>query len=358
MAGAARRRTRPVPGRERRGLPARAAAQAILSDVLRKRRPLDAALERLAICRSARRRLRARHRRRNAAPLRPARRAHPPLRRQAAAAAQGGADARDPAAGRVRASVSRRRAACRRRRRQPSGAGRRQGRAFQAADQRRAAPRRARRRRGDRGAGCRAPQHAGLALDALERAYGEDTHARHRRGASCIRHRSISSRRHGALPSCASVRQRVAHRSLRASKTLPGFAEGELWVQDAAATLPAHLLGDVRGQARDRSVRGARRQDGAARRDAARTSPRSSANAARMTRLKENLARLKLDATLIESDVRDCRCRARALRAARCALHRHRHDPPPSRSAVDQERLGRDAGAQARARSFSTAPPR
>ncbi len=29
---------------------------------------------------------------------------------------------------------------------------------------------------------------------------------------------------------------------------LPGFAEGEWWVQDAAASLPARLLGDVRGQ--------------------------------------------------------------------------------------------------------------
>ena len=30
---------------------------------------------------------------------------------------------------------------------------------------------------------------------------------------------------------------------------LPGFAEGHWWVQDAAATLPVHLLGDVRGKA-------------------------------------------------------------------------------------------------------------
>ena len=29
---------------------------------------------------------------------------------------------------------------------------------------------------------------------------------------------------------------------------LPGFAEGEWWVQDAAAALPAMLLGDVRGK--------------------------------------------------------------------------------------------------------------
>ena len=30
--------------------------------------------------------------------------------------------------------------------------------------------------------------------------------------------------------------------------TLPGFAQGAWWVQDAAAALPARLLGDVAGQ--------------------------------------------------------------------------------------------------------------
>ena len=29
---------------------------------------------------------------------------------------------------------------------------------------------------------------------------------------------------------------------------LPGFAEGDWWVQDAAATLPVRLLGDVAGK--------------------------------------------------------------------------------------------------------------
>ena len=46
---------------------------------------------------------------------------------------------------------------------------------------------------------------------------------------------------------------------------LPGFDDGEWWVQDAAAALPARLLGDVSGPARRRSLRRARRQDGAAR---------------------------------------------------------------------------------------------
>ena len=46
---------------------------------------------------------------------------------------------------------------------------------------------------------------------------------------------------------------------------LPGFREGAWWVQDAAAALPARLFGDVRGQEGRRPVRGARRQDRAAR---------------------------------------------------------------------------------------------
>ena len=31
-------------------------------------------------------------------------------------------------------------------------------------------------------------------------------------------------------------------------ETLPGFAEGDWWVQDAAASLPVMLLGDVKGR--------------------------------------------------------------------------------------------------------------
>ena len=49
-----------------------------------------------------------------------------------------------------------------------------------------------------------------------------------------------------------------------AIEDLPGYAEGAWWIQDAAAALPARLLGDVRRAHCDRSVRGARRQDRAA----------------------------------------------------------------------------------------------
>ena len=50
----------------------------------------------------------------------------------------------------------------------------------------------------------------------------------------------------------------IAHGTVTA---LPGFAEGAWWVQDAAAALPARLLGNVTGPASRRSVRSAGRQD-------------------------------------------------------------------------------------------------
>ena len=88
--------------------------------------------------------------------------------------------------------------------------------------------------------------------------------------------------------------------------TMPGFAEGEFWVQDAAATLPAHLLGDVRGKrvidlcaapgGKTAQLASLGAEVTAVERDAT-----------RLARLEENLARLKLKATLINDDVRDAR---------------------------------------------------
>ena len=82
---------------------------------------------------------------------------------------------------------------------------------------------------------------------------------------------------------------------------LPGFAEGAWWVQDAAASLPAKLLGDVRGldvadlcaapggKAAQLALAGARVT-------AVDRSP------ARLARVSENLARLKLSATTVAAD--------------------------------------------------------
>ncbi len=87
---------------------------------------------------------------------------------------------------------------------------------------------------------------------------------------------------------------------------LPGFANGAWWVQDAAASLPARLLGDVRGQ---RVIDLCAAPGG-------KTAELSWMGAhviaveretLRLSRMRENLARLHLDAQLIQSDIRDWR---------------------------------------------------
>lgn len=86
--------------------------------------------------------------------------------------------------------------------------------------------------------------------------------------------------------------------------TLAGFADGAWWVQDAAATLPARLLGDVRG---------ARVLDLCAA-PGGKTAQLAAAGAIvtavereepRLDRLRENLARLHLQAETVAADVRD-----------------------------------------------------
>jgi 16S rRNA (cytosine967-C5)-methyltransferase len=85
---------------------------------------------------------------------------------------------------------------------------------------------------------------------------------------------------------------------------LPGFAEGDWWVQDFAASLPARLLGDVAGKTvidlcaapggKCAQLAAAGAQVVAVERDPI-----------RMRRLRENLIRLGLQAELVESDLRD-----------------------------------------------------
>ena len=83
---------------------------------------------------------------------------------------------------------------------------------------------------------------------------------------------------------------------------LPGFSEGEWWVQDAASALPAKLLGDIAGK----SVLDLCAAPGG------KTAQLASAGAivtavddsvTRMNRLRENLARLKLQVTTLLADV-------------------------------------------------------
>jgi 16S rRNA (cytosine967-C5)-methyltransferase len=91
--------------------------------------------------------------------------------------------------------------------------------------------------------------------------------------------------------------------------TLPGFAEGRWWVQDAAATLPAHLLGDVRGK---RVIDLCAAPGGKTMQLAAMGAVVTAVEVdpARAGRIRENLARTRLTATIIEADARDVRLAA------------------------------------------------
>ena len=89
-----------------------------------------------------------------------------------------------------------------------------------------------------------------------------------------------------------------------AVESLPGFGSGDWWVQDAAASLPVQLLGDVKnrrvidlcaapgGKTMQLAARGAHVV--AVERDAA-----------RLARIGENLARTGLTATLVQDEARD-----------------------------------------------------
>ncbi len=82
---------------------------------------------------------------------------------------------------------------------------------------------------------------------------------------------------------------------------LPGFSEGAWWVQDAAAALPARLLGDVRGKAvvdlcAAPGGKTAQLAFAGALVTAVDRSP------ARLNRLRENMARLELQAETVAAD--------------------------------------------------------
>lgn len=94
--------------------------------------------------------------------------------------------------------------------------------------------------------------------------------------------------------------QRLPHQNV---ETIAGFEEGAFWVQDAAATLPVYLFGDVKG----RRVIDLCAAPGGKAAQLAALGARVVAverDSARLSRLKENLSRLGLDAELIEADMR------------------------------------------------------
>ncbi len=92
-------------------------------------------------------------------------------------------------------------------------------------------------------------------------------------------------------------------------ESLTGFADGGWWVQDAAAALPALLLGDVAGK----SVLDLCAAPGGKCLQLAAAGAQVTAvelDPARAARIRENLARTHLDANVVEGDVRDFEGRA------------------------------------------------
>lgn len=101
----------------------------------------------------------------------------------------------------------------------------------------------------------------------------------------------------GVLTPSGSVRL-AEHASV---DTLPGFDEGAWWVQDAAAALPVRLLGDVRGK----RVLDLCAAPGGKTLQLAAAGARVTAvdkSEARLGRLRENLARTRLDAEVVCAD--------------------------------------------------------
>src|SRR5262249_41961828 len=106
-----------------------------------------------------------------------------------------------------------------------------------------------------------------------------------------------ATRLHGEVLPTGTVRT-LLHGSVT---MLPGFAEGQWWVQDAAAALPARLFGDISGKAigdlcAAPGGKTAQLAQAGAHVTAVDRSP------ARMGRLRDNLARLSLAAEIVVAD--------------------------------------------------------
>jgi len=106
-----------------------------------------------------------------------------------------------------------------------------------------------------------------------------------------------ASRLHGETLPTGTVRM-LLHGSVT---MLPGFTEGQWWVQDAAAALPARLFGDVRGK----SIADLCAAPGGKTAQLALAGAQVTAidrSPARVARLRENLARLSLQAETVVAD--------------------------------------------------------
>ena len=86
---------------------------------------------------------------------------------------------------------------------------------------------------------------------------------------------------------------------------LPGYEEGEWWVQDAAAALPARLLRNVLGEPGGKTVADLCAAPGGKTAQLALTGAQVTAvdrSAPRLERVRQNLARLKLGAEIVRAD--------------------------------------------------------
>jgi 16S rRNA (cytosine967-C5)-methyltransferase len=103
----------------------------------------------------------------------------------------------------------------------------------------------------------------------------------------------------GELLPTGTIRLRSTDKNLQ---DLPGFSTGEWWVQDAASALPVKLLGDIKRQ----TVLDLCAAPGGKTAQLAAAGANVTAvddSISRMNRLRENLARLKLQATMLLADV-------------------------------------------------------
>ena len=180
-------------------------------------------------------------------------------------------------------------------------------------------------------------------MRALDRALRRGDGARHRRGA----HAGAGARSDGEKRSGQNGRQRSTAacsppaRCARSHpvrcRSLPGYDDGAWWVQDAAAALPARLLGDVRGK----SVADLCAAPGGKTAQLALAGAQVTAvdrSAPRLDRLRQNLERLQLSAEIVEADAARLAGRAVRRRAGGRAVLIDRHDPPASRHPLAQVR--------------------
>ena len=157
--------------------------------------------------------------------------------------------------------------------------------------------------------------------------------ARSRRSTSASR-ATLPAGRSGSAGSCCRP-ARCGSIPHKAVVDLEGYADGEWWVQDAAAALAGAAPQRPRRDARRRSLRRAGRQ-GAELPRPARPSRRSTARPSGSKMLAAKFERLKLHSEIVVADALAFEAPPFDAVAPRRALHRDRHHPPPSRRRLDQ----------------------